>query len=127
MRHPLLSDYGHETYKTEFVSGGPKNYAYMLNDGTIEKKIKGCDASYKNSQKLNFNTIKEFVINSALEGKTDNYIEYEHMQFRKNSKDKSIKTVIQKKKYNFTYDKRIIIINPDNPNIIDTLPFSNKG
>ena len=45
------------------------------------------------------------------------------MQFKKNSQNKSLETVIHKKKYNFTYDKRKIIINPDNPNIIDTLPF----
>ena len=45
------------------------------------------------------------------------------MKFRKNNKGKSIKTVIQNKKYNFTYDKREIIINPGNPNIIDNLPF----
>ena len=31
------------------------------------------------------------------------------------------------KSYNFTYDKRKIIINTDNKNIIDTLPFSSKG
>ena len=94
----------------------------MLNDGTQEKKLKDV-ISYKNAQKLNFNTIKDFVRNSVLNDNKNNYIEYEHMQFRNNSKDKIIKTVIQKKKYNFTYDKRIIIINPDNSNIIDTLPF----
>ena len=80
--------------------------------------------SYTNAQKLNFNTIKNFIINSVSNNNNkNNYIEYEHMQFRKNSKDKTIKTVIQNKKYNFTYDKRKKIINPDNPNIIDTLPF----
>ena len=119
----LLDKYGPDKYITEFVSGGPKNYAYMLNDGTIEKKIKGCDGSYKSSQKLNFNTIKDFVINAVFHDNKNNYVVYEHMKFKKNSKDKSIKTVMQNKKYNFTYDKREIIINPDNPNIIDTLPF----
>ena len=34
----LLSDYGPETYITEFVSGGPKNYAYRLNNGKIIEK-----------------------------------------------------------------------------------------
>ena len=51
----------------------------MLNDGTIEKKIKGCDGSYKNSQKLNFNTIKDFVINAVFNDNKNNYIEYEHI------------------------------------------------
>ena len=106
----------------EFVSGGPKNYAFKVNDGSIKSKIKARDCSFNSLQKLNFNTIKEFILNSVFEGKTDNQIKYDHLQFKKNKYDKSITIEPVEKSYNFTYDKRKIIINNVNAsNIFNTI------
>ena len=38
----------------EFVSGGPKNYAYKLENGECHCKIKGFTLNHTNSQVLNF-------------------------------------------------------------------------
>ena len=122
----ITDEYGPGKYITEFVSGGPKYYAYKVNDGSIKSKIKARDSSFNSLQKLNFDTVKDFILKSVFEGKTDNQIKYDHLQFKINKYDKSITIEPVKKSYNFTYDKRKIIINTDNKNIIDTLPFSNK-
>ena len=122
----VADEYGTGKYIMEFVSGGPKNYAFKVSDGSIKSKIKARDSSFNSLQKLNFVTIKDFILNSVFEGKTDNQIKYDHLQFKKNKYDKSITIEPVEKSYNFTYDKQKIIINAENKNIIDTLPFSNK-
>jgi hypothetical protein len=52
----------------EFVSGGPKNYAYKLcNSMTGELKtvfkVRGITLNYNASQLVNFDTIKDLVLN----------------------------------------------------------------
>ena len=91
-----------------------------------ERKIKARDSSFNSLQKLNFVTIEDFILKWVFDGKKDNQIKYDHLQFKKNKYDKSITIEPVEKSYNFTYDKRKIIINTDNKTIIDTLPFSNK-
>ena len=59
----LLSDYGPDIYITEFVSGGPKNYAYKLNNGKIIEKIKGVTLNHINTKKLKFEYVKQFKYN----------------------------------------------------------------
>jgi hypothetical protein len=53
----------------EFVTGGPKNYAYKIarpdKDGnTTICKVRGIALNYKNSLTINFDTIKDMVINN---------------------------------------------------------------
>ncbi|XP_063913325.1 uncharacterized protein LOC135129984 [Zophobas morio] len=62
-----LADYGPGSYITEFVSGGPKNYAYEFlnaNKGIIEPvcKVKGITLHYSNNQKVNFNVLKSMIL-----------------------------------------------------------------
>lgn len=54
-------------YITEFVSGGPKNYAYKytVNGGEEESvvcKVKGISLNYKTSQTIHFDSIKKAVL-----------------------------------------------------------------
>ena len=42
----------------EFVSCGPKNYTYKLNTGEISCKVRGFSLNYRNSQVINFNSMK---------------------------------------------------------------------
>jgi hypothetical protein len=46
---------------TEFVSAGPKNYAYKLDTGVTHCTIKGFTLNYLTSLKVNFDTIKSLV------------------------------------------------------------------
>ena len=59
----------------EFVTGGPQNYAYRIarpdRDGnTTICKVRGITFNYKNSLAINFDTIKDMVINNRDDVKT---------------------------------------------------------
>ena len=62
-----LAEYGKGFHITEFVSGGPKNYAYKFGN-SIEKKydtvckVKGLTLHYANSQKVNFDVLKTMAL-----------------------------------------------------------------
>ncbi|CAH1106576.1 unnamed protein product [Psylliodes chrysocephalus] len=63
-----LEKEGSGSYITEFVSGGPKNYAYKVwstkdQDFKITCKVKGISLNHSASQKINFNSIKRMVLN----------------------------------------------------------------
>lgn len=46
---------------TEFISKGPKSYSYSVTDGTTKVKIKGFPLNYKNSMKLDMESMKSMV------------------------------------------------------------------
>ncbi|GFQ88955.1 uncharacterized protein TNCT_409341 [Trichonephila clavata] len=46
---------------TSFVTGGPKNYAYKLLDGSEVCKIRGFALNFQNSLVLNYDSVKELV------------------------------------------------------------------
>jgi len=57
-------------YISEFVNGGPKNYAYRVIDtGTVEAntvcKVRGITLNYSAKQLVNFNVIRDMIIGSA--------------------------------------------------------------
>ena len=47
---------------THWVSGGPKNYGYKLDDGTVRCKIKGFSLHYENSQTLNLGSMLGVIL-----------------------------------------------------------------
>lgn len=58
-----LTDELKGSYITDFVSGGPKNYAYRTNKGKQKCKVKGFSLNFDNSQHLNFDSMTEMVTN----------------------------------------------------------------
>ena len=91
---------------TEFVTAGPKNYAYkvMRHDGQIETvcKVRGITLNYQNSLDINFESIKDIVTenrNSSIKVKGHQIIR----------RDKSLLTIEHTKQYRFVFDKRIIL------------------
>uniref|UniRef100_H3ANZ5 DNA-directed DNA polymerase n=1 Tax=Latimeria chalumnae TaxID=7897 RepID=H3ANZ5_LATCH len=46
----------------EFVSSGPKSYAYRLSSGKACIKLKGVTLNVKNSEKVNFDSLKDLVM-----------------------------------------------------------------
>ena len=92
--------------------------------------MKGVTLNYINSKAVNFETVKDFILDNVFNNNDEDEYEYyittEHMQFKKDQKDKSITTKYIEKKYAFSYDKCAIIKNPNNKNIIDTLPFGHN-
>lgn len=92
----------------EFVSAGPKNYAYKLDTGITHCTIKGFTLNYLASLKITFDSIKEHVCKNQ-----SNKIAVDQLQFKTSKKDWSIKTNIIQKYYGFVYDKRVMLENFD--------------
>jgi hypothetical protein len=99
-------------YIDEFVSAGPKNYAYKLSTGKTHCTIKGFTQNHLTSLKLNYDTIKDIVCENQ-----EKKIVVDQLKFTKNKKDWKIKTNIEKKNYGFVYDKRALFED------LTTLPF----
>ena len=62
-----LEEFGTGSYINEFVSGGPKNYAYKIwsTKEQMEKvvcKVKGIRINYENSRLVNFTSMKDLVL-----------------------------------------------------------------
>ena len=89
---------------TEFVSGGPKNYAYKTDTGHTECTVKGYPINYLTSLVLNFDTIKHTVVED-----NKNKIVVPQLKFIKDKSEWQIKTEIQNKEYRFIYDKRVLL------------------
>ena len=98
----------------EFVSGGPKSYAYQVvhDDGSVdtECKVRGITLNFKNAQTINFESLKRMVTERPSESLavTDNVI----LRYRQ-----SIVTAEQTKTYRIVFDKRVI------NNNFQTLPY----
>ena len=52
-------------YIIEFVSRGPKNYAYKTNKGNEPCKVRRFTLNFTNSQLINFESVKTLVIDPA--------------------------------------------------------------
>ena len=74
--------------KVEFVSGGPKNYAYITNRGDQTCKVRGFTLKY-NSPVINFETVKDLVTRSP--DKCDPYCFESNMP--KTSQDEGVRLV----------------------------------
>ena len=107
-----------------FISGGPKNYSYETDDGIYHTKVKGFNLNYSVSKVINHNSMIDVVDNRELDRK-ENFKEINYFSIVRN-KDKSLKSVIQPKRYMFGYDKRHIL-EPDKRGNIFTLPFYHKN
>ncbi|CAH0559292.1 unnamed protein product [Brassicogethes aeneus] len=65
-----VAEYGPGSKITEFVSGGPKNYAYRVYIADKKEyksicKVKGITLNSKNSESVNFETLKAMVCDNA--------------------------------------------------------------
>ena len=92
----------------EFVSAGPKNYAYKLDTGVTHCTVKGFTLNYLASLKITFDSIRELVCKNQ-----SDKIAVDQLQFKTSKKDWSIKTNIVQKYYGFVYDKRVMLENFD--------------
>jgi hypothetical protein len=62
----MTQKHGKGTYITQCVCGGPKNYAYVVNSGKKNCKTRGFTLNLKNSQVLNFDSIRDVICNSTV-------------------------------------------------------------
>lgn len=90
-----------------FVTGGPKNYAYTVQDRHGEMntccKVKGITLNYKNSLDINFDIIRNITSNgtSVVTVRND-------YKIARDSKMTEIITRKELKDYKLVFDKRIL-------------------
>ena len=128
----LTNELDEGDYITEFVSGGPKNYTYSTIQGKQVCKIRGFSLNFENSQKLNFDMVKEMVLDtepSSLNRKKRKLEDPEQECHKKViittnphkiSRDKTSTIVYNRqenKRYSVVYNKRVIQEN------LNTLPY----
>ena len=100
---------------TEFVSGGPKNYAYTIIDTKnavtqMKKtvcKVRGITLNYNTSQLVNFDVIKDMILNQ--EPSHTVTVHTEHKIKRKRKLREGIVSIItesEDKKYRVSFFKR---------------------
>lgn len=113
----LTSETG-ENYFTTFVSGGPKNYAYKLDDGNTCCKVRNnknnkITLNYRNSLQINLDTISRMVRGIGEEKITVN----NPCKIVRDVKSKNIISRPESRDYRIFYTKRVKIGN------FDTVPY----
>lgn len=111
MTDELEKDYGIGSFITEFVSGGPKHYAYKVwstkdQCEKISMKVKGFRITHDLTAEINFDTLRNKVhafVENQERRETDVLI-----QRIERTLDRDVVTVIRKKVYRVTYTKRVI-------------------
>jgi len=107
----LTNELDDEEYIVEFTSTGPKSYSYVTNSGKTVCKVKGFSLNFRNIAHLNFEVMKDIVLNTeATVVKTF----YPHSIQRSGFK---LKSVDKTKNFKLVYSKRVI------QHDLDTLPF----
>ena len=66
-----LEEFGSGSFIEEFVSGGPKNYAFSVfcpstGKHTTKCKIKGINLNYENSKVVNFTTLRDMILKDTI-------------------------------------------------------------
>lgn len=113
-----MIEYGDGSNITEFVSGGPKNYAYKFwstKDRSFKTvcKVKGLSLHYNNAQIINFDVIKSMICGDVMFEKIevcDRIIVRDPFY--------NVLTKNQSKSYSIQYTKRRRLTNS-----YDTLPY----
>ena len=101
----------------EFVSGGPKCYAYRTSMGREKVTVKGITLNSRNSDIITFELLKEIVLGQG----RDAVQVVDPNRFTRNLKERTIHTEPMAKKFRQVYTKRRLL--SDN---ISTLPFGYK-
>ena len=109
----LTSCQGH--WIIEFVSCGPKNYAFKLNSGQVLCKVRGFTLNYHASQVLNFESMKESLFSWIKKEPSEKVVV--KTEIRRNKHSTKVYNQEIEKHYNVVYDKRRIL-----PNLF-TVPF----
>ena len=121
----------------EFLSCGPKNYAYKLNSGQVTCKVREFSLNYQNSQILNFDSMKRTLLSwhqkqqaAVLQwsqggggGDDDDGEDVVTVSITivRDKYNPKVYNRILKKRYGVVYDKRVVL--PD----LTTIPYGFRG
>ena len=92
----------------EFVSGGAKNYGYRTARGKVECKVRGFTLNVRGKSVLNYDTMKKLVHKEIKEGQKTKLEVTNPSHFKRDTRNKDIGQVVQKKNYGVVFNKRVI-------------------
>ena len=93
---------------TEFVSGGPKNYAYRTERGKTECKVRGFTLNVRGKETLNFDSMRRTILN-VLKGEEEEEIhQINPTHFKRDTALKDVSLITQKKRYRLVFEERVI-------------------
>ena len=104
-------------YISEYWSAGPKNYAYKVNNGHTECKVRGFTLNHTNAKLINFDSFKDIIMSHV--DQNPKYIKVNNPQ--KICRDKYGQRIFNRsedKSYGMTYTKRVI-----DPRTLYTYPY----
>lgn len=124
-----LCGYGEGSYISEFVGGGPKNYAFSVYTPESRKvthvsKVKGVTLNYQNIQKINFHTMKKMILKTP-----NDEDEAENLDVIKLENDGILRTrdnVVYTGKRTYNYRINVTKRRRLGENGINTLPFGHN-
>jgi hypothetical protein len=110
----LTNELSRGEHIVEFVSGGPKNYAYRTNKNNETCKVRGFTLNYSNSQLINFKSVKNIVTEPQ---KNSNIVITNPSKICRDKRKRKLYNREEKKSYQMVYTKRRKLDN------YDTVPY----
>lgn len=104
----FLGDFSDELdsdYIVEFVSCGPKNYAYTTSKGKTTCKVKGFTLNVENSKVINLETMLDMI---QTHGKPESTPTTSNFRIDFDKRNRELFAHITHKEYSFELDKRVI-------------------
>ena len=94
----------------EFLSGGPKNYAYRTAEKKkVECKVRGFTLNVRGQETINFNTMRKNIL-AVLNGENEvEIVQTNPTHFKRDVVHKGVSVGPQRKRYRLVFDKRVVI------------------
>jgi hypothetical protein len=109
----LTDELPRATHITNFASSGPKSYTYKRSDGALTVKLKGITLNHKNSQVVNYNSVRDVVIDKIKKIRLPLAKEFVRVKHEGIIYNRPLT-----KTYKKTFTKRVIINNS-----LDSVPY----
>ena len=106
----FTSELSPDDHIVEFASAGPKNYGYRTKDGKVECKVRGFTLNTRGQEQLNFEILRNNVIDEATTPLDDPRVEQVHNPHKicRDVNNKQIETKEETKQYRVVFDKRVV-------------------
>ena len=105
-----------------WTSGGPKNYAYELSNGSNTCKVKGFSLKRAEiSQLINYESVKKLVSERYHDENRESHVLTSQSMIIRDKKHALLKTVEQQKVLKVEYTKGEVVVRGDGT--VETLPF----
>ena len=99
----LTNELNEGDWITDFVSAGPKNYAFRTHQGKEVCKIRGFFLNIRNSRVLNFESMRNMIQNQMTERRMTAHDPHKMVR---NAKTRQVLSKPQDKVYSFVFNKR---------------------